>query len=269
MTETGTVRYGAWRQSANIAADAVGSIHHDATAESLGMRGGTVAGSIHMEQFQRLLEDGWGTSWWREGTLSLFFLHATTDRESVRCACRLLGDGRADVWMETADGTRVAEGTASLGPDPDSALRRRLAQVRPPADLRMLADVKVGDIGEVGPVRVPADDVPFTADRLGARLEGRVVPANRLIDLFRLAEPAMVSVRGPYVGLYGALEIETMDGVPRAEIDYRVTGRVLALSESPKTEVIWYEATLHAEDQSVARHLHMSRLMKASSPLWA
>ncbi|MCR5879261.1 hypothetical protein [Phenylobacterium sp. J367] len=48
-------------------------------------------------------------------------------------------------------------------------------------------------------------------------------------------------------------------------------GRVVALSESPKTEVAWYESNLRdaADGRAVARLLMMSRLLKASSPLWA
>jgi hypothetical protein len=54
------------------------------------------------------------------------------------------------------------------------------------------------------------------------------------------------------------------------ERDYLVEGRVLALGESPKTEVAWYESTLReaADGRPVARLIMMSRLLKASSALW-
>ena len=173
-------------------------------------------------------------------------------------------------------GVRVNEGTASLGPDPDSALRRRLAAVRPAADVRMLADVRVGDTGGAD-VRVPAADIdahlPVITEPLQAYTAAgpRAVPFNRLVDAFRAVEPAMIQVRGDFVGLYGAIEVQALDGPVLADRDYRVEGRVLALSETPKTELIWYEATLaHAAGVApVASFLHMSRLLKASSPLWA
>ena len=47
--------------------------------------------------------------------------------------------------------------------------------------------------------------------------------------------------------------------------------RILALGDSHKTEVAWYESTLRdaKDDRMVARLLMMTRLLKGSSPLWA
>ena len=127
-----------------------GSIHDDATAQKLGFRGGTVAGSLHMEQFPPLLVAAFGEDWLRTGGLSLYFKYATTDNEPVQAFVRTpASDGqRTDVWMDDAQGHRVADGTASLGgPDPDSTVRQRLAAMPAPEDLRILADVKAGDDG--------------------------------------------------------------------------------------------------------------------------
>lgn len=44
---------GPLRRSVNNASKVAGSIHDDATATKLGFRGGTVAGSIHLELFPR------------------------------------------------------------------------------------------------------------------------------------------------------------------------------------------------------------------------
>ena len=48
---------GEWGTPVNTAAHQKGGIHDDDTATDLGFRGGTVAGSIHMEQFLPLLLD--------------------------------------------------------------------------------------------------------------------------------------------------------------------------------------------------------------------
>ena len=61
-----------------------GSIHDDATATVLGFRGGTVAGSIHMDQFPPLLLEAFGQGWFETGSLSLYFRYATTDGEPRR-----------------------------------------------------------------------------------------------------------------------------------------------------------------------------------------
>src|SRR5260370_19369486 len=65
------------RTPRNLAAGVAGSIHDDATATALGFRGGTVAGSIHMDQFPPLAPPTFGTGWVEGGGLSLDFPHAT------------------------------------------------------------------------------------------------------------------------------------------------------------------------------------------------
>ena len=75
---------GPLRRSVNNSATAKGSIHDDATASKLGFRGGTVAGSIHLELFPPLAVHAFGQRWYERGTISMYFLNATTDREAVR-----------------------------------------------------------------------------------------------------------------------------------------------------------------------------------------
>lgn len=274
---------GAWRRPVNLARDARGSIHHDDTAQALGMRGGTVAGSIHMEQFAPLLLDVFGPDWLATGGVSLFFLQATLDGEAVRCFAGAPAAAgaveRCDVWMENEAGERVMEGSAHLGgPDADSALRRRLALVKPGADLRILGKARVGaEVSDV-PTRIPLARLrAYVGDRddpsyrvLGAAPDGRpVLAANLVVDAFRAVEKDLVPIDGPFVGLYGAIEVSSLAGPILADTDYTVSGRILALGDSPKTETIWYEAELREAGRPIARFLHMSRLLKASSPLWA
>src|SRR5512134_3595462 len=84
----GGLLVGPLRRSVNNASAVAGSIHDDATATRLGFRGGTVAGSIHMELFPPLLLRAFGARWFERGTLSLYFVNATTDREEVRAFAR-------------------------------------------------------------------------------------------------------------------------------------------------------------------------------------
>src|SRR5580700_3440024 len=119
MTADSGVLTGPVRTPRNLSAHATGSIHDDATATALGFRGGTVAGSIHMDQFPPLLLAAFGPRWFETGSLSLYFRHATTDGEPVRA---LLGrptadDGDAQVqaWATTTDDVLVADGTATVG----------------------------------------------------------------------------------------------------------------------------------------------------------
>src|SRR5437773_7700025 len=110
---------GPYHQPRNLAATQAGSIHDDATAQKLGFRGGTVAGSIHLEQFPPLMLRAFGQRWFETGSLSTYFRNATMGGEAVRAFADLPPAGASDaqvrVWMEREGGTLVLEGTASIG----------------------------------------------------------------------------------------------------------------------------------------------------------
>ena len=275
------------RRPTNASRDAKGSIHDDATAQKLGFKGGTVAGSIHMEQFPPLLAQVLGEDWYRTGSLSTYFLNATTDGEPVQAfvgpvADRPEGGRRADVWLiDETTGLRVLEGSASVGPPDDlSNLRVRIPAVRAPGELRLLKSSKVGDGVTDVPVRVTlerslervkliTEDLPAYRE---AALFGEIVCApTMVVDAMRSIEVPLWRPTSIYVGLFGAIEVQMLDGPMFVDHDYLCDGKVLALSDSPKTEVIWYETTLRdAKDKRpVARMILMSRLLKASSGLWS
>ncbi len=91
-----------------------------------------------------------------------------------------------------------------------------------------------------------------------------------MVRAMRCVEPELLAHTGPVVGLFGAIEVQHLDGPLFAETDYLARGRVLAISETPKTEFFWYESILTdpAEGRDVASMLMMLRFMKESSPLW-
>lgn len=277
MSETIT---GPWRRPTNTSADEKGGIHDDDTAQDLGFQGGTIAGSIHMEQFPPLLVSHFGEDWWKRGGMSLYFKAATVDHEPVCCKLESTGETTARIWMENEAGTLVMEGSASLGEDKNSEVSRRLEAVRPPGDLRMMADVVVGRPSPECPVTISADSIdkrlavitePIDCYSDDAVFGGRVAPIAPFIHAFREVEPHIIPVRGPYVGLFGSIEVMYLDGPVVAGRDYVAQGHVLALSDSPKTEIVWYTSTLSdpSTGKAVARMTKMDRLMKDASPLWS
>src|SRR5881394_593625 len=143
-----------FRTPRNSAAEVKGSIHDDATAARLGFRGGTVAGSIHMDQFVPGLLALYGDGWFETGGLSLYFTKATVDAEPVRATVEA-GAERARLTMHDETGAQICEGTASPGRDPGSELANRLEAQTPaaPGELRILKDLKVGDECHDIPVR--------------------------------------------------------------------------------------------------------------------
>jgi hypothetical protein len=277
-TREGDWVYGPWRAPVNISAAAEGTIHDDATAQALGLRRGTVAGSIHMEQMVPMAVAVLGDAWLQHGSLSIYFHHATGDGEQVRCRAAEPDGASTTIEMHTPEGALVCEGVASLGPPPARGpLRDRLQRAieKPAAPLRILADIGVGDtvthkLGRMARTRVDTY-APGVTEQLAMFAEQpRGLPMNLAIDVLRADEPHLLRARGPFVGLYGAIEVEFLAGPLREETDYFANGRVLALAETPQTEVAWRETTLaDARGAPVARMIMMTRLMKASSPLWA
>jgi len=78
---------------------------------------------------------------------------------------------------------------------------------------------------------------------------------------------------GEFVGLYGAIEIRHHTGPLHLNTEYTVTGRVLDVSDSPKTEILWFTTEARRADDPtgspVASLTMMTRLLKDSSPLYS
>jgi hypothetical protein len=282
IVEQDGVLVGPLREPRNLAANVVGSIHDDSQAQRLGFRGGTVAGSIHMEQFPPLLLRAFGQHWFETGSLSTYFRNATMDREPVRAFVELPSNPRTrsrdqvNVWMDREDDMRVLEGTASVDtPSELSMLRRKLAEPREPGDQRILGNLAPGDVGP--PVTVRLAGQREVKPRLAAITEpldwytgvspwgGPVVNPGLLVHMMvkvqrRTALPADA------VGLYGAIEVRHLAGPVFSERDYDVSGCILAIGQTPKTEYLWYETTMREGAKDVASMLMMLRFRKASSP---
>ena len=69
---------------------------------------------------------------------------------------------------------------------------------------------------------------------------------------------------------YGAMEISYTNGPLIMGKKYRIDCEVVCVSQSPKTEIVWYDQHAYNEagDHVVTLRIQ-SRAMKASSPLYA
>ena len=286
MTTTSDVITGPVRRPRNLAAHIVGSIHDDDTAAALGFRGGTVAGSVHLDQFPPLLLQAFGRRWFETGSLSLYFRHATTDGEAVQAFVERPLPGAADsqvrAWMTTPAGELVAEGTAAVGdPRVPSALHERDLRPADPAELRILKAVKAGDV--LGDLRAAVNSERqrsvIEQEAMTEPLDwysgpspwgGPVASPSGVVGLLYthlLADTK--ETMGEHVGLFGAIEIRFRAGPVLLDRDYRVTGEVAAVSQTPKTEVLWFDSrALDDRDEPVAQMRMMLRQMKQSSPLY-
>lgn len=273
---------GPYRRPRNLAATQRGSIHDDATAQKLGFKGGTVAGSIHMEQMPPILVRAFGQRWFETGGLSCYFRNATIDGEPVRPLAQVppagANDAQINIFMEKDDGTQVLEGTASLGdPAEPSMLRRKLAEPRESGEMRLLADIRPGDA--VAPRRTHctrADADPRLAvvtEPLDWYTEaspwGDPILNPGLVVHIMVAAQRNMALPADAVGLYGAIEVRHLRGPVFLERDYEVRGTILATGTTPKTEYVWFETMLsEGGGPDVASMIMMLRFMKASSPRW-
>ena len=126
------------------------SIHDDAMAEKLGFRAGPIEGPTHFSQFAPLLAHLWGRTWFERGCFSAHYQNMVVDGEEVRAFVALPAAGatKAAAWAQKADGTPVLEASASIGPDRGGTLlEQRVAKLRPPEKLVILADLQVGMTG--------------------------------------------------------------------------------------------------------------------------
>lgn len=279
LTEQAHEIAGDFRRPHNTASQAKGSIHDDATASKLGFRGGTVAGSLHMDQYVPLLLQAFGEPFMERGNVSLYFRQATVDMEAVRAfVVPTPGEPRARLRMENESGDLINEGTAScLGADEKTELYARARAQTPasPGALRLLSACKIGDETADVPLRVSAEAVTRRLTTITEALpaysdEPPALPPSLATHLFRDVEKRLWDRIEPVVGLFGAIELQFLKGPLRAETDYVGRARILALSESPKTENIWYQAW--ASDpktgEDVGWMIMYLRFLKASSPLW-
>jgi len=272
------------RPSDDRPAPPAGSIHDDATAQRLGFRGGTIAGSIHMDQFVPVLVDVLGPGWFETGSLSLSFRHATISGDPVIAMVERPGSVPAQVEARTEqpDGTLVAIGTASVGAvaEPTHLAATELRQAEP-GTLRMLAELSVGDplaprestVSATGlAARIAAGGLTepldwYTGD---SPWGGPVANPSSVVHLLRNGGGDFGRHVAKAVGLFGAIEIRHHAGPVFLDTPYQVTGEIVALGSSPRTEYVWYDSAAHDADGRLIATMRMQlRWMTASSPLYA
>lgn len=244
--------------------DSHSSIHDDAMAEKLGFQSGPIEGPTHFSQFVPLLADVWGKDWFEKGCFSAHFQNMVVDGESVRAFIERPGPDSTHLhaWAEKADGTAVLQASASLGPNHGpTLLEQRMAKLRPPEKLVILADLHVGMTGgKAESVRMDADQhmgdlYPFTlnqklehiteysswyADNSASPWGRAVIPLEMVSVLAEYtSREAGFPVKHPAVGLFADQEIRMIDGPLFVGEDYLLRREIAALSESKRTESYW------------------------------
>ncbi|MGH9195928.1 MAG: hypothetical protein ACRD1T_09335 [Acidimicrobiia bacterium] len=289
ITVKDEVLIGPVRAPVNPAARLNASIHNDEVAQKLGFRGGTIAGSIHMDQFPPLLVQAFGQKWFETGSLSLYFVNATLHRETVRAFLKQPegnSDVQTQVWMDrdpegdaATAGMKVAEGTASVGnPADQSELHRRDLRLSDPEELRIFRDVRAGDsLGDQKDslssndqaMRIEKGQITEPLDWYTGRTPwgGPIAPPSAAISLlYRKPSRSFSRHAEGSVGLFGAIELRMVNGPVMLDTTYNLGGEIVGVGQSPKTEYVWYDS--YANDETgkrVAGMRMLLRFMKASA----
>jgi hypothetical protein len=267
------------------------SLHDDAMAEKLGFRAGPIEGPTHFSQLAPLLARIWGQAWFERGCLSAHYRNMVVEGEQVRAFAQLPADGaRATrVWAEKADGTPVLEASASIGPARGpTLLEQRLAALRAPEKLVILAELKVGMRGAADErVRMDADQhmgalYPFSLrQKLAAITEnspwysdaetspwGRPIIPLEMVSVLAnyTSHQARLPVKQPAIGLFADQEIRMLAGPLFVGEDYLLRREVVALSESKRTESYWLRTRIFDStgERQVAEMLLNHAVMKHS-----
>jgi hypothetical protein len=279
LTKEGYI-YGQWRKAINAAAHMVGSIHDDAVGKKVGMRGGVVAGTVHLDLFPPITIKTFGQRWFEQGIISLYFTYALLHGEELRVAMQAPPKKDKDVQVETRleaqDGRIVARGTVSVGnPNEKPYLQTLELQSSPRQELRILKELEVG-------WETPLQDVSETKSALEKSLEN----CEDSVDWYSGKSPwgsailppshtaRLMQVRVPFeakgVAFYGANELRYLGGPAKVNVLYQSKGKIIAVGVTSKTEYYWFESQLYekAGRKLVAAMRHMTRYMKAGSLLY-
>lgn len=266
VTAQGGKLFSDWQQPVNRWANAENSIHNDDVAKEIGMRGGTIPGTVHLNHFMPIIMDRWGKRWYENGSISMFYTFATTDREGVRAVMNepAAGDDvKVDAWVENSEGTIVAKGSLSIGTpaQPNYVRSLELANATPD-EVRILAGLGVGDACP------SSDEAMVDAGDGEGEYEGILIYPASMYGLLNVGFPREKIRRA--VGFFGATEINMKNGPIQLNRKYRRTGEIVCVGASPKTEFAWVDSRIEDLETGavVAEMRHMTRWMKVSSKLW-
>jgi len=284
--------YGGWRKTRNPADSrppeaerprdrfATGSIHSEETAKSVGMRGAVVTGTQHLDLLPPVLLEAFGPKSFETGSMSMYYTYAVVYGEEVRAVVQLPPQGATDIQVEARielpDEHVVATGTVSLGsPNEKSYLQSQEMRSSPPEEIRILKGLEVGYEMPLKDTSIASSDLKNQVHLLEDTLDwysgdspwgNAIVPPTRIHRMMSVTLP----VHPTAVGFFGATEIRYVNGPIKADVPYQAKGKVIAVGVTGRTEYYWYDSQLYEKDsnQLVAEMRHMTRYMKAGSPLY-
>jgi hypothetical protein len=282
---------GGWRAPENLARASTTSIHDDGVAKSVGMRGGTIQGTIHLSMFTPLAQRIFGDRWFENGTVSMYYTFATVDKEEVRAIIELPSDTTEEMlpittnnvqvkaWAELKNGQQIMTGTVSIGsPKEPSYLQAVELRNSKHEELRILARHKVGDELPSKEILLTQEDANSGLRRITDHLEyyrskenspwgNAIFYPTALFEAMALGYERTSTDEYNAVPFYGATELKYLNGPAFIGVPYIAKGKYVCIGASSKTEYFWLDSTLEEKETGkiVASMRHLNRFMKASS----
>jgi hypothetical protein len=221
-----------------------------------------------------------GQRWFEQGTISLYFTYALLHGEELRVVMQARPKDDKDVQVETRlesrDGHIVASGTVSVGsPNEKPYLQTLELQSSPREELRILKELEVGwetPLKDVSETRMALEKSLENCEDLLDWYSGKspwgstILPPSHTARLMQISVP--FETKG--VPFYGANELRYLGGPVKVDVPYQTKGKIIAIGVTSKTEYYWFESELYeqASNKLVAAMRHMTRYMKAGSPLY-
>jgi len=284
--------FGGWRAPQNLLRASTTSIHDDGLAKSVGMRGGTIQGTIHLSMFAPLGQKLFGDRWFEQGTLSMYYTFATVDREEVRAIVEsplgtneemlpiATNDVQFKAWAELKNGKQIMTGTVSIGsPKEPSYLQAVELKNSKPEDLRILTGIKVGDELPSKEILITQKSANIGLKRITDQLEyykekspwgNTIIYPTAMFEAMAFGFERTSFQEFKAVPFYGATELRNINGPAFIGVPYIAKGKFVCVGASNKTEYFWLDATLEEKETGklVTSMRHLNRFMKAGSPLY-
>ncbi len=260
------------------------SVHDDAMAAKIGLKGAPIEGPTHFSLYPPLLEKIWGKAWFERGCISAHYQNMVIEGEETQAFVDWPEAGATitKAWVVKGDGAPVHEASASIGDD-ETMLEKRLKELRPPGRMVIMQDLRVGmKVEQDNPVRMDPDQhmgplYPFSLNQKLAKITenspwysdaksspwGRAIIPLEMISVLaqysarESGKESAFRTRGPALGLFVDQEIRVIDGPLFVGEDYLVSREIVALSESKRVENCWVRTKLfdHTGKRQVAEML--------------
>jgi len=185
-------------------------------------------------------------------------------------------DVQVETQLESRDGHTVARGTVSVGsPNEKPYLQTLELQNSPREELRILKELENGwetplkDVSETGTaLEKSLDNCEDSLDWYSGNSPwgSAILPPSHTTRLMQVGLP--FEAKG--VAFYGANELRYLDGPVKVDVPYQTKAKIIAVGVTSKTEYYWFESELYEKSSNklVATMRHMTRYMKAGSPLY-